>query len=399
MTSFSNWLEQIGSVTLFNLRTIPSRKGASASAAFGIMGVVVVFVGVLSIGEGFKRAMTASGSPDTVIVLRAGSDTEMTSGFGREETRLIMDAPGLARGEAGALASAELFAIINLPKRSTGTDANIPLRGVDGAAFAIRKDLKIVEGRRFEPGRNEVVVGAGAAREFAGLDLGKKIKVGANEWEVSGIFTSGGGIDESEIWADASVLQSAYKRGASWQSVYAKLSSAGAFQEFKDALTTNPQLTVKVMRQSEYYAEQSTAISSLIRNLGYSIAVLMGLGAVFGALNTMYSAVAARAREIATLRALGFGAGPVVASLMIESLLLAAAGGVGGALAAFVAFDGFTAATMNWQSFSQVTFAFRVTPALLLQAMILAAGIGMVGGLFPALRAARIPISSGLRDS
>lgn len=398
MNSFLNWISQIVAVTLFNLRTLPERKGAVASASVGIAGVVVVFVGVLSIAEGFRKAMTASGSPDTAIVLRGGADSEMTSGFGREETRLIADAPGLARTTSGSLASAELFVIINLPKRSTGTDANVPLRGVDPNAFSVRKDLKVTAGRRFETGRNEVVVGAGAAREFAGLDIGKKIKVGRNEWEVVGIFASGGGIAESEIWADATVLQSAYQRGASWQAVYAKLASPESFQEFKDALTTNPRLNVKVVRQTDYYADQSTTITGLIRGLGFGIAGLMGLGAVFGALNTMYSAVSARTREIATLRALGFGAGPVVVSLMLESILLALAGGAVGAAAAYVVFDGFTAATMNWQSFSQVAFAFSVTPRLLVQAILLSSAIGLVGGLFPAIRAARLPIASGLRE-
>ncbi len=398
MTSPINWISQILCVTAFNLRTLPARKGAAASAAIGIAGVVAVFVGVLSIAEGFRKAMTASGSPDTAIVLRSGSNTEMTSGFSRDETRLIADAPGLARSADGALASAELFVIINLPKRSTGTDANVPLRGLDWTAFDVRKDLKIAQGRRFERGRNEIVVGAGAAREFAGLDIGKKVRVGRNDWEVVGVFTSSGGIAESEIWADATVLQSAYQRGASWQSVYARLTSAEAFQEFKDSLTTNPQLNVKVVRQTDYYAEQSTQMTRLIQTLGYAIAALMGLGAVFGALNTMYSAVSARTREIATLRALGFGAGPVVFSLLIESLALALAGGVAGAAAAYFAFDGFSAATMNWQSFSQVAFAFTVTPRLLIQAIICSMVIGLIGGLFPAIRAARLPISAGLRE-
>ena len=398
MTSLINWISQILAISAFNLRTIPERKGASASAVVGIAGVVAVFVGVLSIAEGFRKAMTASGSPDTAIVLRSGANTEMTSGFSREETRLIADAPGLARSADGALASAELFVIINLPKRSTGTDANVPLRGLDRTAFDVRKELKVVQGRRFERGRNEVIVGAGAAREFAGLDIGKKIRVGRNEWEVVGIFVANGGISESEVWADATVLQSAYQRGASWQSVYAKLASPGTYQEFKDALTTNPRLNVKVVRQTDYYAEQSTQMTRMIETIGYAIAALMGLGAVFGALNTMYSAVSARTREIATLRALGFGAGPVVCSLMIESLALALAGGVFGAATAYVAFDGFTAATMNWQSFSQVAFAFAVTPKLLLQAILCSTLIGLIGGLFPAIRAARLPISAGLRE-
>jgi putative ABC transport system permease protein len=398
MMPLLNWLSQITSVTLFNLRSIPERKGATAAAAAGIAGVVAVFVGVLSIAEGFRKTMTVSASPDTAVILRAGANTEMTSGFNREETRLIADAPGVARTAAGPLSSAELFVIINLPKRSTGTDANVPLRGVESAAFEVRDRLKIVRGRRFERGRNEVVVGAGAAREFAGLDLGRKIQVGRNEWEVVGLFTSDGGIAESEIWTDATVLQSAYQRGPTWQSVHAKLTSASAFQDFKDALTTNPRLNVKVVRQTDYYAEQSTRITSLIRGIGVLITALMGLGAVFGALNTMYSAVATRTREIATLRALGFGAGPVVVSLMIESLALALAGGTFGAGAAYFAFDGFTAATMNWQTFSQVAFAFSVTPVLLAQAIACATVIGLIGGLFPALRAARLPIAAGLRE-
>jgi len=399
MNAMTRWFAQVAAVTLFNLRTLSQRRGAAAASAVGIAGVVAVFVGVLSIAEGFRHAMKVSGSPETAIVLRAGANTEMTSGFGRDEVRLIADAPGLARRAQGALASSELFVIINLPKRSSGTDANVPLRGVESPAFDVRGDVRLVAGRRFEPGRNEIIVGLGAAREFAGLDLGRKIAVGRNEWEVVGVFSANGGISESEIWADSAVLQSAYQRGASWQSVYARLASPDSFQAFKDALTSNPQLNVKVVRQTEYYAEQSTAVTTLVTTIGVLIAVLMSLGAVFGALNTMYSAVAARTREIATLRALGFGAGPVVLALMLESLTLALAGGTVGAVAAYVAFDGYTTATMNFQTFSQVTFAFAVTPTLLAVAIILASSIGLVGGLFPAIRAARLPIAAGLRAS
>jgi putative ABC transport system permease protein len=399
MTRITNWLSQVTSVTSFNLGTLSSRKGAALAAAVGIAGVVGVFIGVLSIAEGFRRAMTIAGSTDTAIVLRSGSDSEMTSGLSHEETRWIADAPGVARDTAGALSSAELFVVINLPKRSTGTDVNIPLRGVEPAAFKVREKLRIEQGRAFEPGRSEVVVGAGAAREFAGLDIGKSFKVGRNEWEVVGIFTDNGGVAESEIWTDASVLQPAYRRGNTFQAVYAKLTSPGAFQEFKDALTSDPRLKVTVMRQSDYYSEQSTAITEFIRKIGVAIAALMGLGAVFGALNTMYSAVASRTREIATLRALGFGAGPVVLSLLLESLLLALAGGSAGALIAYFTFNGFRTATMNWQTFSQVAFSFAVTPQLLIIAIGLALLIGLVGGLFPAIRAARLPIATALRET
>jgi putative ABC transport system permease protein len=394
-----NWLAQIASVTWFNLRTIPQRKGSAIAAAAGIAGVVAVLVGVLSIAEGFRAAMTVTAGDDVAIVLRSGADTEMTSGLSREETRLIADAPGLARTPDGPLASAELFVMINLPKRSTGTDANVPLRGVERAATAVRGDIRMVAGREFTPGRNEVMVGAGAARAFAGLDLGNILQIGPNAWEVVGIFSGGGGAAESEIWTDAAVLQPAYQRGDSFQSVYAKLSSPVAFQQFKDALTTNPRLKVRVLLQPEYLADQSTMLTGFVEAFGAGIAGLMALGALFGALNTMYNAVASRTREIATLRALGFGASPVILSVMVESLALALIGGTAGAAAAYLLFDGFKAATINWQTFSQIAFAFAVTPRLLVQAIVWAAVIGLLGGVFPAIRAARLPIAAALRET
>jgi len=250
----------------------------------------------------------------------------------------------------------------------------------------------------FEWGKNEVIVGSGAVQEFAGLEVGSKLKVGRYEWPVVGIFSANGGVAESEIWTDAKVLQEAYNRGDSFQSVYVKLNSPGAFQEFKDSLTSNPQLSVKVVRQSEYYAEQSQTMTRLITTLGFLIAFLMAIGALFGALNTMYSAVSTRTREIATLRALGFGRGAVVVSLMIESLLLALVGGAIGGGLAYLAFNNFHTSTMNFQSFSQVTFAFRVTPELLVRGIVWSALIGLIGGLFPAIRAARLPIAAGLRE-
>jgi putative ABC transport system permease protein len=393
-----NWFSQIGSITKFGLLSIPQRRGTVAATVFGIAGVVAVLVGVLSIAAGFKQAMTVSGAPDAAVVLRSGADSEMVSGFGRSETRVIADSPGVAHTTQGSLSSAELFVIINVPKRSTGTDANVPLRGVEASALQVRDQVKIVQGRMFEWGKNEVIVGSGAAQEFAGLELGSTLKVGRYEWPVVGIFSANGGVAESEIWTDAKVLQDAYHRGDSFQSVYVKLNSPGAFQEFKDSLTSNPQLSVKVVRQSDYYAEQSQTMTRLITTLGFLIAFLMAVGAVFGALNTMYSAVSTRTREIATLRALGFGRGAVIVSLMMESLVLALVGGaIGGGLAYF-AFNNFHTSTMNFQSFSQVTFAFRVTPELLVRGIVWAALIGLIGGLFPAIRAARLPIAAGLRE-
>jgi len=393
-----NWLSQITNVTLFNLRTLPERKGAATAAAVGIAGVVAVFVGVLSIAAGFRAAMTPKGPADLAVVLRSGADTEMTSVLSRADTRLISDAPGVARSAEGPLAAAELFVIINLPKRSTGTDANVPFRGVEKAAFAVHNDVKIVEGRKFESGRNEVVVGVGAARAFAGLNVGQKIRVGQNEWTAVGMFSGGSGAAESEIWTDAAVLQPAYHRGDSVQSVYVKLVSPSAFEQFKNAVTTNPQLKVKALRQAEFLADQSSMLVAFIQKFGVFIAGMMALGALFGALNTMYSSVALRTREIATLRALGFGSGPVIISVLLESLSLALIGGVIGAAVAYFAFDGFKAATINWQTFSQIAFAFSVTPRLLVQAIIWASSIGLLGGLLPAIRAARLPIAAALRE-
>ena len=392
-----NHLLQIVSVTAFAIRTIPQRKGSSLAAAFGIAGVVLVLVGVLSIGQGFRRTMTITGSADRAVVLRSGSDSEMMSTFSGEEARIIQDAPGVVRSPRGAEAAAELFVVINLPKRSTGTDANVPLRGVQAASFDVRKEVRIVAGRSFEPGRSEIIVGRGAALEFRGLDLGAALTVGRQTWTVVGIFAASGGVVESEIWTDAAVLQPAYQRGNTFQSLSIHLTSPEAFAQFKDSLTTDPRLNVKVMREQDYFADQSRVLFNLIGFLGGSIALLMALGAVFGALNTMYTAVSARTREIATLRALGFGAGPVAISVLLESMALALAGGGMGAAVAYAAFDGFRTATMNFQSFSQVAFAFEVTPSLLVTGLFMAAAIGLVGGLLPAVRAARMPIAIGLR--
>jgi putative ABC transport system permease protein len=392
-------LYQVISVALFNLRSLPERKGSAITAAIGIAGVVGVLVGVLAIAEGFRKAMTVSASPEVAVVLRSGADSEMTSGLEREATRVISDAPGIARGANGPLTSAELFVIINLPNRKTGTDANVPLRGVQPGAFEVRGNVEIVEGRRFETGKNEIIVGAGAARSFIGLEVGKEIKMGQVTWTVVGIFTAEGGIAESEIWSDADVLAPAYNRSEGFQSVYVRLTDKDVFEDFKDTLTADPKLSVKVSRQSDFYEEQATIMTDFITKIGVSIAVLMALGALFGALNTMYSAVAARTREISTLRALGFGTGPVVISVLVESVMLSLLGGAIGAIAAYLLFDGYKASTMNFQTFSQVSFAFSVTPRLLLNAILFATAIGLFGGIFPAIRSARLPIASGLRES
>jgi putative ABC transport system permease protein len=395
---FSNWLSQIFVVTKFSLLSVPERKGSAMATAFGIAGVVAVLVGVLSIAYGFRAAMTAAGQPDCAVVMRTGSDNEMTSNLTMEEGKVVSDSTHLARNVNGPIASTELYVILNLPKRSTGTDANVPLRGIHQQAYAVRKDFKIIAGRKFEPGRNEVIVGRAAANEFSHCELNGTIPVAGQQWTVVGIFSSDGGVAESEMWADAPLIQQTYHRGSTFQSEYCKLKSADEYQAFEDELTSDPRIKVTVKRETQYYADQSRVMSSIIMTLGFSVSILMAIGAVFGALNTMYSAVAARTREIATLRALGFGTTPVIISVLIESLVLALVGGVIGGGAAYLLFDGYQAATMNFQSFTQVAFAFAVTPQLLVQGAVFAAVIGLFGGLFPAIRAARMQIAPALRE-
>ena len=393
-----NWFSQMFAVTALNLRTIPRRLGSSGVAIVGIAGVVVVLVSVLSIAAGFTSVMRDAGSPSHALVMRSGADSEMTSGLSRSEVDIIAQAPGLRRDGQNSLTSAELYVIIGLPKKSTNTAANVPMRGIDRNTLLVRSAVSIVEGRMLEFGTNEIVVGRGASGQFAGLTVGNELRSGQNAWKVVGVFEADGGVAETEIWCDARVLQGAYRRGSTYQTVLAQLDSADSFDTFRDWLTSNPQLNVQVRRETEYYAQQSRALSGLIQGLGFGIAALMGIGAVFGAILTMYTAVSTRSREIATLRALGFNASSVVVSVMVESLALAAIGGVLGGIAAYLAFNGYQTSTMNFQTFSQVAFAFRVTPQLLVLGLVYALLMGLVGGLFPAIRAARMPIPAALRE-
>ena len=393
-----NWLAQTIAITKVTLQSIPQRLGSSVVAIIGIGGVVIVFTAVLSIAEGFRAAMQGTGDPRTVMVMRSGSDTEMTSGLSGEEARLITEAPGIERGTDGVHASPELFVIIGHPLQRSGTDANVPLRGLTPIALRVRPDLNIAEGRMFTPGTSEIVVGRAASRQFSNLSVGSTVKSGKMKWQVVGIFEARGSVAESELWCDAKVLQGVYQRGNSYQSVYLRLESIDSLQRLKDALTTDPRLNVTIVREPDYYAQQSQVLQSVIRYLGFGIAFLMGLGAVFGAVNTMYSAVSARTREIATLRALGFGSMPVVCSVLIEAVFLSLIGGVLGGLIAWAGFDGYQTATMNLQSFSQVAFAFAVTPRLLVWGLLAATVMGLLGGLLPAYRAARVPVVSALRQ-
>jgi putative ABC transport system permease protein len=392
-------LRQILAVLALNLRTIPGRLSSSAVAIIGIAGVVVVFVSVLSIAAGFAATMQGTGEPNRALVLRSGADGEMTSGVGGPEADIIKQAPGIMREGANPLVSAELYVIIDLPKKAIpDKPANVPMRGIEPAAMKVRDEVSIIEGRMFRFGTNEVIVGRAASGQFVGLTVGQTIVSGQNRWDVTGIFEADGGVSETEIWVDARVLQGAYNRGNTYQSVLARLDSIDAFTPFRDWLSSNPQLNVAVRRESEYYAGQSQTMTTLIRTIGFGIAALMGIGAVFGAILTMYTAVATRAREIATLRALGFNTGAVLISVLGESMVLGAIGGAIGGLVAYVAFNGYQTSTINFQTFSQVAFAFRVTPQLLVSGLVYALAMGLVGGLFPAIRAARLPIASALRE-
>ena len=392
------WLSQTLIISALSVRTIPRRLSSSAVAVIGIAGVVIVFVAVLSIGEGFRAAMANAGSPNRALVMRGGADSEMTSGFSGAEADIIKEAPGLRRDDNRPAASAELYVLVDLNKRSTGTPANVPLRGVEPIALQVRDEVHLVEGRMFQFGTNEAIVGRSANGQFAGIDLGSEFTSGNLKMKIVGIFESRGSVSESEIWCDSRLIQGVYQRGNSYQSVIAALDSPASFDTFKDWLTANPQLNVQVRRETEYYAQQSQVMTGLINGIGYTVAVLMGIGAVFGAILTMYTAVSTRTREIATLRALGFNAGAVLISVLAESLALAALGGILGGATAYLAFNGYQTSTMNFQTFSQVAFAFAVTRSLMIQGLTYALVMGLVGGLMPAIRASRLPIATALRE-
>ena len=382
----------------YNVRSLRVRWTSSVVAVLGIAGTVGVFIAMLSLAKGFKATLLSSGSPHNAIVRRAGSTSELDGAVPLDQVKVIEDAPAILRNGSETLVSPEVVVIAAFPLKSTGTDANVQVRGVSPKALEVRDNVKMYQGRFFEPGLNELVVGRNATRSYAGLELGDSVKFGGGTWKVVGVFDSGGTAFDSEVWCDSNVLNQVYKRPTNlYQSVTARLTSAGAFQQFKDSLTSDPRVNVQVDRENDYYDKQSRSVTTLITVLGSLIAAVMGIGAIFGALNTMYSAVAERSREIATMRAIGFGTAAVVLSFTFEALCIALIGGLIGCLGV-LPLNGLTTGTVNWQTFSHLAFAFRITSGLLLAGLLFALAMGVLGGVPPAIHAARGRIAVALRE-
>lgn len=389
-------LKQIVETVSLNLRSIPERLGLSFVIIVGIAGVVGVFTALFAMSRGIEATFAASGDPRNVIVMRGGSQAELNSTLNLETMQIVERTAGVARDDKGdPLASGELIVIAELPRKGQTLGANVTLRGITADGFALRPNLKIVEGRAFRPGLQELLVGRGAANQFEGLEVGKVVRLRGADWNVVGIFESKDSF-ESEIFADAATAQTAWGRPNVFSTVLARLESTDGLETFQAALKTDPRINVEAKNQVRYYTEQTRQTTRGIRMLGTAVAVIMGIGAIFAALNTMYAAVSARTREIATLRALGFGGFAVVVSVLIEAMLLALAGGLAGAVIAYLLFNGMTVSTLG-SGFTQLVFAFKVTPGLVLDGALIALLIGFIGGLFPAIRAARLPVTTALR--
>jgi len=389
----------IGNVPIsYNFRSIRARWTSTIVAILGIAGTVGVFVAMLSLARGFQATLVASGSPGNVLVLRAGSPSEMMGGISLDSVKIVQDAPGIARDGAGPLITQEVVGVIPIPLTSTGTDANVHVRGVSPNVLRIRTFVKMSEGRMFQPGLSELIVGKNATKTYSGLKLGDTIALGGGSWKVVGVFDAGGSAFDSEVWCDSKILNEVLKRPDNiFQSVTVHLTSPAAFQQFKDSIVADPRLNLDVTREVDYYAKQSTTMTTLITVLGGLVAAVMAIGAVFGALNTMYSAVAERGREIATMRAVGFSSWNVILSFLFEALLISFVGGILGCLAV-LPLNGLTTSTMNFQTFSNLAFAFKITLSLLLMGVFFALVMGILGGMLPAIRAARRPVAQALRD-
>ena len=389
----------LGSVPIsYNFRSIKARWTSTIVAVLGIAGTVGVFVAMLSLANGFQATLVASGSPGNALILRAGSPTEMMGGVTLDAVRVVQDAPGVARDASGPLVTQEVVGVMPVPLISTGTDANVQVRGVSPNVLRIRTFAKITDGRMFRPGLSEIVAGRNASRTYAGLTLGNTIQFGGGHWQVVGIFDAGGSAFDSEVWCDAKILNEILKRPDNiFQSVTVHLASPESFQQFKDAVTSDPRMNVDVTREIDYYAKQSTVMTRLITVLGGLVAAIMAVGAVFGALNTMYSAIAERGREIATMRAVGYSSWNVVLSFLFEALSISFVGGILGCLAV-LPLNGLTTNTMNFQTFANVAFAFKITFDLLLLGVVFGLVMGVLGGMLPAIRAATRPVAVALRE-
>ena len=386
--------KQSTAVTMLNLRSIPQRLGLSLATIFSIALVVAVLMGFLAMANGFRATVAGSGEDDIAVFLRAGSQAELNSGLSRDDVRLIEEGPGIAAAADGTpIVSGELFVIVDGIKRSSQTEANLPLRGVGAQAPQLRAGFEIIDGRMFSPGAGELVVGASVLREFQGFELGDPIRLGTNTWTVVGIFSTGGSLAESEIWTDIGVLQNLYQRGTSVQSVRARLTSPEAIENVRTYVADEPRLNLDVSSEQEYFASSAGGTSDLIMYLGWPLAIAMAIGALAGAWNTMYSSVDARTREIATLRAIGFSGGAAFIGTMVESMMLAAFGGLVGAGVSYLMFNGISASTLG-SGFTQVVFSFDVTLQSVINGVVLAMIVGFVGGLIPAVRAARVPLLS-----
>ncbi|MEJ2009851.1 MAG: ABC transporter permease [Acidobacteriota bacterium] len=382
----------------YNLRSVRVRWTSTVVAVLGIAGTVGVFVAMLSLARGFKATVASSGSAGNAIIRRAGATSEMDGALALDQVRVIEVAPGVAQSSLGPLVSPEVVVIAPFKLRATGTEANVQVRGVSPDVLEVRKTVKIVAGRFLRPALTELVVGKNAARAYSGLTLGNTVHFGGGDWKIVGVFDAGDSAFDSEVWGNADVINQVYRRPRNiFQSVTVHLASPAVFDRFKEALVNDPRLTVQVDREIDYYDKQSRSVTTMIVVLGSLIAVVMGVGAVFCALNTMYSAVAERSREIATMRALGFSALSVVSSFLIEAILVALVGGVLGCLAV-LPLNGLTTGTVNWQTFSHLAFAFRITPLLLGAGLVFAVFMGIFGGVPPAIRAARRPVAQALRE-
>ncbi|MHA6205170.1 ABC transporter permease [Dyella soli] len=398
--AFTRRGHQAASVASVGISTLGQRLGSSAVIVIGIAGVVGVLVALLAMGEGYAETLRKTGSVDTAIVMRGSSAAEVMSVLDHDSVTLIPQAHGIARDAKGQpIASPEIVVAANLPiKGGTADDeGSVQLRGVGEQAFAVRPDVKIVQGRNFQPGMRELIVGKGAAKQFAGLEPGHTIQLGSQQWNVVGVFASGDAM-ESEVWGDASVVADTYRRGSSRASVTVRLADPKAYDAFKAELDGNPQLKVDVSTTLDYFSKQSEGMTKVIRVMGITVGLIMAIGAMFGALNTMFAAVAARAREIATLRAIGFRGLPVVVAVMLETMLLALIGGVIGGLLAWLIFNGYSASTLAAGTVGKLSFELKVSPALLWTGLKWALAIGFIGGLFPAVRAARLPVTTALRE-